>query len=65
MIAAASPEALAAAEGRGVIGAASDVAGQLTAFAGEHGADELFILTLAERNEDRIRSYELMAEAMA
>ncbi|MAB09788.1 MAG: MsnO8 family LLM class oxidoreductase [Hyphomonas sp.] len=65
VIAAASPEALAAAEGRGVIGAADDVAGRLAAFAGEQGADELFILTLAERNEDRIRSYELIAEAMA
>jgi hypothetical protein len=48
-----------------VIGAAEDVASRLSAFAGEHGADELFILTLAERNEDRIRSYQLIAEAMA
>ena len=46
-------------------GAAGDVAGRLTAFAGEHDADELFILTLAERNEDRIRSYQLISEAMA
>jgi hypothetical protein len=48
-----------------VIGAANDVAGRLAAFAGEHGADELFILTLAERNEDRVRSYQMIAEAMA
>ncbi|MEZ5998334.1 MAG: MsnO8 family LLM class oxidoreductase [Hyphomonas sp.] len=64
VIAAAPPEALAAAEGRGVIGAAEDVAGRLAAFAGEHAADEIFILTLAERIEDRIRSYELIAKAM-
>ncbi|MEZ5969978.1 MAG: MsnO8 family LLM class oxidoreductase [Hyphomonas sp.] len=65
VIAAALPEALAAAEGRGVIGEASDVARRLADYAGEHSADELFILTLAERIGDKIRSYELIAEAMA
>ncbi|MCA8902786.1 MAG: MsnO8 family LLM class oxidoreductase [Hyphomonas sp.] len=65
VIANAPPEALAAAEGRGVIGEAGDVARRLSAYAAEHSADELFILTLAERTEDRIRSYKLIADAMA
>ena len=59
------PEANAMIEQRGIVGTALDVAQRLSGFAARHGADELFILTVTERLDDRIRSYELIAEEMA
>jgi luciferase family oxidoreductase group 1 len=52
-------------EERTIFGSGEDVAHKLIALSETVGADELFILTLCENLEDRIRSYRLIAEAMA
>ncbi len=50
---------------RAIIGSARDVAQRLTTLANSSGADELFLLTLCEALEDRLRSYQLIARAMS
>lgn len=65
VVSALPPDVAAMVEQRGIVGTAPEVAKRLSGFATQHGADELFVLTVTERLEDRIRSYQLIAEEMA
>lgn len=56
-------ERIAAIRGRLFIGGPATVRERLLACAEEHGADELVAVTMTERFVDRLRSYELLAEA--
>ncbi len=51
--------------GSRIVGDPPTVAAELQALAARHGADELMITTMAHAAADRIRSYELIAEAAA
>ena len=62
MLGKAPPELVAATEARAIVGDASTVCGKLGSAAVDSQADELFILTVAETTDARIRSYELIAE---
>ncbi|KCZ87135.1 MsnO8 family LLM class oxidoreductase [Hyphomonas johnsonii] len=64
-LATASPEAITAASSHGMVGEADRVAGQLVSTAQAAAADEVFLLTITESLDARIRSYELIARAMA
>ena len=55
------PAALEAVRNRAIVGDAAGVSAQLRDAASEAQADELFILTIAETYEARLRSYELLA----
>ncbi|MEO0981350.1 MAG: MsnO8 family LLM class oxidoreductase [Pseudomonadota bacterium] len=59
------PAALAPIRDRALIGTAETIAARLSAAAEKAGADEFFILTVAETPEARIRSYELLAKRFA
>ena len=48
---------------RTVVGSPATVRGNLAEVAAEYGADELMVVTVTHRHEDRRRSYELIAEA--
>ena len=45
------------------IGSPATVVAQLEALADETGADELILTTITHDHRDRVRSYELIAEA--
>ena len=64
-MAAADPAHVAEVEARGIVGAAESVAERLTALCTDAAANELFILTIAETAEARIKSYELLTRAWA
>ncbi|MDA0256712.1 MAG: hypothetical protein O3C25_03085, partial [Chloroflexi bacterium] len=53
------------ARSRSAIGDPSQVRAQLKAFAREYGTDELLLVTITYDFADRLRSYELVAEACA
>lgn len=55
---------VAAARSRAIVGSADEVAATLRLRAEESSADEIFILTIAERLETRAASYRLISEAM-
>ncbi len=57
-------DAVRAAEARSIVGARKEVADRLSGFASKARADELFILSIAETTDARIRSYELIAEGL-
>lgn len=61
-LAQAYPEALEATASRAIIGDLSTVCAKLSSAADKANADELFILSIAETTQARIRSYELIAE---
>ena len=46
-----------------IVGSPETVVEQLEKLAAAHGTDELLIVTICHRHEDRIRSYELLAQA--
>jgi alkanesulfonate monooxygenase SsuD/methylene tetrahydromethanopterin reductase-like flavin-dependent oxidoreductase (luciferase family) len=46
-----------------VVGGPQHCLEQLEAIAGHHGTDEVLVVTICHRHEDRVRSYELLAEA--
>ena len=48
---------------RAIIGTAPEVKAALSALAAEAGADELIVLTITPSFDDRMRSYELLADA--
>ncbi len=48
---------------RQIVGTASEVKGGIEELAAEAGADEAIVLTITPSFEDRLRSYELLAEA--
>lgn len=60
-LAAADPVAVAATEGRAIIGSAATVCDGLTEAALKSTADEVFILSVADTADARIQSYELIA----
>jgi luciferase family oxidoreductase group 1 len=47
-----------------IVGSPDDVVGELDALAERTGADELMITTMVHGHDDRVRSYELVAEAL-
>lgn len=49
---------------RSFVGSPDTIRAELSAFADETGADELMVTTLLHSSEARLRSYELLAEAM-
>lgn len=49
---------------RGIVGAPATVAAQLHEVAAEYGAEELIVVTITYDHAARLRSYELIAEAM-
>ena len=61
-LAQADPKALEATSGRAIIGDLSTVCAKLSIAADKASADELFILSIAETTQARIRSYELITE---
>jgi len=52
-------------EARGMTGTPEQVRSRLLALAGEHDVEEFAVVTITYDHEDRIRSYELLAEAFA
>ncbi len=62
-LARADADAVAATRSRAIVGDGHIVATGLKAAAEEAGADELFILSVADTTEARLRSYELIADA--
>ncbi|HUD52466.1 LLM class flavin-dependent oxidoreductase [Parvibaculum sp.] len=56
---------LRAVERRGIVGSPEQVRGRLLAMGEEYGVDDFVILTITYDQKDRIRSYELLAEAFA
>jgi alkanesulfonate monooxygenase SsuD/methylene tetrahydromethanopterin reductase-like flavin-dependent oxidoreductase (luciferase family) len=48
-----------------IVGGADKVHEQLEELAERHGADELSLVTITHAHEDRVRSYELIADAFA
>lgn len=64
-LAEAAPDTLAASTNRAIVGTGAQVARTLAETAETANADEIFILSIADTTNDRIRSYELIAEAMA
>ena len=64
-IASATPGLLERARGRSTVGAAASVAERLSGYAKASHADELFVLTISETLEARIKSYDLLAKAFA
>lgn len=63
-LAKANPSAVQAVSGRAISGDAATVSKRLMTLTEEARADELFILTIAETLEARIRSYELLSRAL-
>lgn len=63
--AAAAPDARAAGEGRAIVGSGKHVAGKIAQAANEASADEVFILSIAETTQARIKSYQLIADGFA
>ncbi|MEO0882265.1 MAG: LLM class flavin-dependent oxidoreductase [Pseudomonadota bacterium] len=57
-------EAVQKTEGRAIVGDVSTVCAKITEVSVENGADEVFLLTVAETTEARVRSYELIADAL-
>ena len=55
---------LSAASSRALVGSASTVTRDLLELSEKSGADEFFLLTIAETLQARVRSYELIAKAM-
>ena len=51
-------------DGRLVFGAPGEVRAQLMALAARYGVDELIVLTICHDHAARLRSYELLAEAL-
>lgn len=55
--------AIEAVSNRAIVGTGQQVSGALKTLANETGAQEFFLLTIAETIEDRIKSYRLIAES--